>query len=115
MAKNDPTTGDNIRIERASGNVFADLGRPDADTQILKAELVSSIDDILRHRKLNQSQAAKLLGVSQPDISRLLRGNFRDFSIDRLLRLLLALDRDVDIIICKPKNRRPARLTVEAA
>ena len=115
MVRNNPTTSDDVKIECGSGNVFADLDRPDADTHFLKAELVSSIDDIIRRRKMNQSQAAKLLGLSQPDISRLLRGNFRDFSVDRLLRLLLALGRDVDIVIRKPKKHRPARLTVEAA
>lgn len=115
MVKNNLTTSDDVKIERGRGNVFADLDRPDADTHFLKAELVSSIDDIIRRRKMNQSQAAKLLGLSQPDISRLLRGNFRDFSVDRLLRLLMALGRDVNIVIRKPKKRRPARLTVEAA
>jgi len=115
MAKSKPTNSDTVRIERGGGNVFADLGRPDADAHLLKAELVSNIDEIIRHRKLNQSQAAKLLGLSQPDISRLLRGNFRDFSVDRLLRLLMKLGRDVDIVISKPKNRRAARLTVDAA
>ncbi len=114
MAKSNPTKSGDIRIERGGGNVFADLGRPDADAHLLKAELVSSIDEIIRHRKLTQSRAAKLLGLSQPDVSRLLRGNFRDFSVDRLLRLLMELGRDVDIVIRKPKKRRAARLTVEA-
>ncbi len=115
MAKSKPPASGDVKVERGSGNVFADLGRPDADTHLLKAELVDKIAEIIRRRKLNQSQAAKLLGLSQPDISRLLRGNFRDFSIDRLLRLLMALGRDVDIVIRKPKNRRAARMTVEAA
>ncbi|MDP6691653.1 MAG: helix-turn-helix transcriptional regulator [Alphaproteobacteria bacterium] len=111
----DNTKNDDTRIERGSDNVFDDLGTPDAETHRLKAELVSNIDEIIRRRKLNQSQAAKLLGLSQPDVSRLLRGNFRDFSVDRLLRLLMMLGRDVDIVIRKPKKRRAARMTVEAA
>lgn len=115
MAKSKTSRDGEVKIERGSGNVFADLGRPEPDGHLLKAELVSSIDEILRHRKLNQSQAAKLLGLSQPDVSRLLRGNFRDFSVDRLLRLLMVLGRDVDITIRKPKSGRAARLTVEAA
>ncbi len=115
MDRKKPTLSDPVRIERGGGNVFTDLGRPDADAHLLKAELVSNIDEIIRHRKLNQSQAAKLLGLSQPDVSRLRRGNFRDFSVDRLLRLLMQLGRDVEIVIRKPKKRRAARLTVDAA
>jgi len=103
------------RIERGSGNVFADLGRPDAEAHFLKAELVGKIDEIIRRRRLTQAKAAELLGVSQPDVSRLLRGNFRDYSVERLLRLLMALGHDVDIVIRKPKSRRAGRLSVEAA
>ena len=104
-------------VERGSGNVFTDIGTPDAQGQLVKAELVSKIDDIIRRQKLTQAQSAKLLGLSQPDVSRLLRGQFRDFSLERLLRLLLALDRDVEIVV-KPKRkslRRPARIRTRAA
>ena len=80
-----------INIERGSGNVFADLGRPDAETHLLKAQLVTRIDKIIRQRGLKQVEAAKLLGLSQPDVSRLLRGDFREYSMERLLRLLTAL------------------------
>ena len=78
------------KIERGSGNIFADLGRPDAETHLLKAELVTRINRIIRQRKLKQVEAAALLGLSQPDVSRLLRGNFRKYSVQRLLRLLTA-------------------------
>ncbi|MCY4614701.1 MAG: helix-turn-helix transcriptional regulator [Nitrospira sp.] len=84
-----------MKIERSSGNVFADLGRPDAEAHLLKAKLVSRIDEIIRQRGLKQVDAAKLLGLSQPDVSRLLRGNFREYSVERLLRLLPAFGRDV--------------------
>ena len=105
---------DNVKIERGSGNVFADLGLPDADAHLLKAELVTRIDKIIRQRGLKQVEAAKLLGLSQPDVSRLLRGNFREYSMERLLRLLTALGRDVDIVIRESHSERPGRLTVEA-
>ena len=105
---------DKIKIERGSGNVFADLGRPDAEAHLLKAKLVSRIDEIIRQRGLKQVEAAKLLGLSQPDVSRLLRGNFREYSVERLLRLLLALGRDVQIVIRKPRSKRQGRLLVEA-
>ena len=103
-----------IKIERGSGNVFADLGRPDAEAHLLKAELVTRIDKILRQRGLKQVEAAKLLGLSQPDVSRLLRGSFREYSVERLLRLLTALGRDVEIVIRKPRSHRPGRLSVAA-
>lgn len=104
-----------VRIKRGSGNVFADLGRPDAEAHLLKAELVARIDGIIRERGLTQAQAAERLGLSQPDVSRLLRGNFRDYSVERLLRLLMILGRDVAIVIRKPRARRPGRLRIEAA
>ena len=105
---------DDTRIEHGSGNVFADLGRPDAETHLLKAELVARIDQIIRERRLTQAHAADLLGISQPDVSRLLRGNFRDYSVERLLRLLTSLGRDVEITIRKPRTRRQGRLSAEA-
>ncbi len=86
--------------------MFADLGQPDSDTHLLKAELVSRIDRIIGQRKLTQAKAAGILGISQPDVSRLLRGNFRDYSMERLFRLLQALGQDVEIVI---KNRRSKR------
>lgn len=106
---------DDVRIEPGSGNVFADLGRPDAETQLLKAELVTRIDRIIRERRLTQARAAELLGLSQPDVSRLLRGSFRDYSVERLLRLMTILGRDVEIVIRKAGAGRPGRLSIEAA
>ena len=115
MASRRATKAEELKIERGSGNVFADLDLPDADVHLLKAELVSRIDEIIRRRRLTQVQAAELLGLSQPDVSRLLRGSFRDYSVERLLRLLMALGRDVDIVIRKPKRPRAGRLSIEAA
>lgn len=100
---------------KSGGNVFADLGVSDADTHLLKAELVSRIDAIIRERRLTQTHAAEMLGLSQPDVSRLLRGNFRDYSMERLLRLLTALGNDVDIVIHKSGPHRPGRLSVDVA
>jgi len=109
------SSNDDSRIVRGSRNVFADLGRPDAEAHLLKAELVSRIDEIIRRRRMTQAHAAKLLGISQPDVSRLLRGHFRDYSVERLLRLLTALGRDVEIVIRKPRARRQGRLSIDAA
>lgn len=105
---------ESVEIERSSGNVFADLGLPDADAHMLKAELVARIDKIIRERRLKQVEAAKLLGLSQPDVSRLLRGNFREYSLERLLRLLARLGHDVDIVIREFSSERTGRLKVAA-
>lgn len=105
---------ENVKIERGSGNVFADLGLPDADAHLLKAELVARIDSIIRQRGLKQVEAAELLGLSQPDVSRLLRGDFTEYSMERLLRLLTKLGRDVDIVIRENLSARQGRLQVGA-
>ena len=102
-------------VERGSGNVFADLGLPDADAHLVKAELVSRIDAIVRERRITQTEAARLLGLSQPDVSRLLRGDFREYSLERLFRLLTALGRDIDIVIRQPRSAAGGRLHIAAA
>ena len=74
-------------VERGIGNVFADLDHPEADTHLLEADLVSRIDTIIRQRGITRTEAARLLGLTQPDVSRLLRGDFREYSLERLFRL----------------------------
>ncbi len=81
---------DKATIQRGSGNVFADLCRPSAENHLLKAQIVTRIDTIIRQRKLTHAQGAALFGLSQPDLSRLLRGNFREYSVEQLQRLLTA-------------------------
>ena len=88
-----------ISVERGSGNVFADLDLPDAESLLLKAELVSRINDIIRQRRTIQAEAARALGLSRPDLSRLLRGSFQEYSLERLLRFLMSLGCDIDIVI----------------
>ena len=80
----------------------------------MKAELVSRIDDIIRKRGVTQTETARLLGLSQPDVSRLLRGDFREYSLERLFRLLTALGRDVDIIIRQPRSAAGGKLRIAA-
>lgn len=87
------------RFEIGSQNVFRDLGVPDAEEHLVKAQLVFKIDTIMKRRRLKQSEAATLLGVKQPDVSRMLRGDFRPFSVERLLRFLVSLDQDVEIVV----------------
>ena len=101
-------------VERGSGNVFADLGLPDADAHLVKAELVSRIDAIVRQRGITQTERARLLGRSQPDVSRLLRGDFREYSLERLLRLLTTLGHDIDIVIRQPHFTSGDKLRIAA-
>lgn len=96
-----------------SGNVFADLGLPDADEHLLKAEIVVQLRRLIEDRKLTQSKAAQLLGVAQPDLSNILRGRFRGYSIERLMRLLTAFDQDIEIRVQPRSDKsRPARIHV---
>ena len=93
-----------IRAELGSENVFADLGLPDAATHFLKAQIVSEIYRLTREHKLTQARAGKRMGISQPEVSRLFKGNFREYSVDRLMELLTRFDRDVAIVV-KPHGR----------
>ena len=94
--------------ETGSRNVFKDLGVPNADEHLVKAQLVFKIDSIMKERRLKQVEAAALFGVRQPDISMMLRGEFRQFSVERLLRFLLALNQDVEIVVKPHRGRRSA-------
>ena len=97
-----------------SGNVYADLGFPDAEEMLAKAELAHKIAVIIERRRLTQTRAAAALGIDQPKVSALLNGHLSAFSIERLVRFLLRLGRDVEIVVREPRKakRRPARLMV---
>lgn len=90
-----------LSVQRGGSNVFADLDLPDADSHLLKAELVSRVDDIGRQRGMTQAELARTLDLSRSDVSRLLRGEFRECSLDRLFRYLIALGCDIEIVIGK--------------
>jgi predicted XRE-type DNA-binding protein len=94
--------------EIGSRNVFKDLGVPNADEHMVKAQLVFKIDSIMKERRLKQVEAAALFGVRQPDISMMLRGEFRQFSVERLLRFLVALNQDVEIVVKPHRGRSSA-------
>jgi predicted XRE-type DNA-binding protein len=102
-----------IKHEFSSGNVFEDIGLPDAGDHLVKAKLVFKIDALMQERGLKQSEAAALFGVRQPDISKMLHGDFRQFSVERLMRFLVALGQDVEIVV-KPHTsvQRAAELQV---
>lgn len=88
-----------IPVHESSGNVFADLGLPDAEEAKAKSGLAQRISEVIATKGLTQIQAAELLGIDQPKISYLLRGRLTGFSTDRLLKYLTLLDQDVQIIV----------------
>ncbi len=89
--------------EIGSRNVFKDIGVPNAEEHLVKVQLVFKIDTIMKDRGLKQVEAADLFGIRQPDVSKMLRGEFRQFSVERLLRFLVALNQDVQIVV-KPHH-----------
>jgi predicted XRE-type DNA-binding protein/phage-related protein len=97
-----------IDYEVGSGNVFADIGLPNAEEHLIKAQLVYKIDRLMKGRSLKQVEAAKLFGIKQPDVSNMLRGDFRQFSVERLLRFLVALGQDVEIVVKPHRGTRQA-------
>lgn len=103
-----------IAIRRGTANVFADLGFPNADTHLLKAQLMSRVQDTLQDRKLTQTEAARVTGISQPDLSRMLKGQFRDVSVERIMRMLIRLGCEVDIVV-KPQGRKRAFAAIHLA
>ena len=104
------------RVHTGSGNVFADLGLPDAQEYLAKAELAHQICSLIRNAGLTQSQAARLLKVDQPKVSALMRGHLKDFATERLIRFITSLNHDVVITIRRPEDRSRAsvRVLVEA-
>jgi predicted XRE-type DNA-binding protein len=103
-----------MTIKKGSGNVFADLGFPDPETHALKAALIHRITLLIKRENLTQADAAVRMGISQPDVSKMLKGQFRPFSLERLMRFLNALGQDVEIAVKAPKSRRRGKLSVAA-
>ncbi|MGA2877370.1 MAG: helix-turn-helix transcriptional regulator [Bryobacteraceae bacterium] len=103
----------NREFTPGSGNVFADLNLPQADDLLAKAELAAKIIAEIQRRRLTQSQAAAVLGIDQPKVSALKQGKLSGFSIERLMRFLLVLGRDIEITVKgRTKSRSVARLRV---
>lgn len=92
------------KIEKGSMNVYTDLGIADADEMLVKAQLASKIAEIIKLRKLTQTQASSLLGMTQPKLSNMLRGRFRGISEAKMLECMTLLGRDVQIVV-KPVSR----------
>ncbi len=99
MRKNNRT-----RVRQGSGNVFRDLGFPNPEREEIKARLTLQIYRIIKARKLTQTAAGEILGIKQPHVSCLMRGQSGNFSIERLMEFLTALGQDVEITV-RPTRR----------
>ena len=109
-----PTSEGPIRFEEGSGNVFADLGLPNPDLAIAKAELVQRIRGLLAERKLTQAKAAELLGIDQPKVSSLFRGGVEGDTIDRLFRFRNAPGQRAQIIVRPTAENARSRSVIVA-
>jgi predicted XRE-type DNA-binding protein len=103
------------QVIRSSGNVFADLGLPDAAELHTKARLCAAINRIVERQRLTQAELAAALGVNQPKVSALLHYKLEGFSVERLMHFLVALGHDVEILVKSKPSTRSARIAVKAA
>lgn len=102
-----------IDIEKSTGNVYADLGLPDAEEMQVKAQLAAKISEIIKRRKWTQQVASEVLGMTQSKLSLMLRGQFRGISEAKMLDCLTRLGRDVHIVIGPARRRKaPGRVDV---
>ncbi|MDZ4388525.1 MAG: helix-turn-helix transcriptional regulator [Gemmatimonadales bacterium] len=103
-----------LAVDPSSGNVFADLGLPDAELRLVKAKLANLITREITHRGLTQAQAAELMQLKQPDVSNLTRGRLKNFSQERLESCLNHLDYDIRIQVAQgPRWNERASVSVE--
>ena len=102
-----------IRVEKSSGNVFADLGLPHPEQALLKAKLTLEIYRLVKKRGLTQAEAGKILGIKQPHVSALMRNRSGMFSVERLMEFLTALGQDVEITV-KPTRKEHGEVSVVA-
>ncbi len=102
-----------IRAQESSGNVFADLGLPHPERELLRAKLTLEIYRLIRSRGLTQAEAGKILGIQQPHVSALMRNRSGSFSVERLMDFLTALGQDVEISV-RPARGRQGGISVVA-
>jgi predicted XRE-type DNA-binding protein len=100
-----------IRVKEGSGNIFRDLGFPNPEREQLKARLTLQIYRLIKDRGLTQTEAGQILGIQQPHVSGLMRGQSGNFSVERLMDFLASLGQDVEITI-KPTVREHGEVSV---
>jgi predicted XRE-type DNA-binding protein len=102
-----------VRAEKSSGNVFADLGLPHPEQELLKATLTLRIYRLIKKRGLKQAEAGKILGIKQPHVSALMRNRAGSFSVERLMDFLTALGQDVEITV-EPTRKKHGEVSLVA-
>lgn len=110
--KNKTSAEEPTRVEQGSGNVFADLGLPNPELALAKAELVQRIRNLIAERKLTRAKAAKLLNLDQPKVSALVRGRVEGYSMDRLFQFLNDLGQRVEITVWPSVNTEACAVVV---
>jgi predicted XRE-type DNA-binding protein len=100
-------------VEKSSGNVFADLGLPHPEQELLKAKLTLQIYRLIKRRGLKQAEAGTILGIQQPHVSALMRNRAGAFSVERLMDFLTALGQDVQIVV-RPTRKQHGEVSVIA-
>jgi predicted XRE-type DNA-binding protein len=113
--RRDMARGATARVFASSGNVFADMGLPDAVEMDTKVRLGATIIRVVERRGLTQAELAAALGINQPKVSALLHYKLEGFSVERLMRFLVALGKDVEIVVKAKPRSRSARIAVSAA
>jgi predicted XRE-type DNA-binding protein len=104
---------DGVEVQFGSDNVYADLGYANADEMLLKAQLANKIGEIIKARRWSQQQAADAIGMTQPKLSQMLRGQFRGISQAKMLDCLTRLGRDVQIVVGPARRKTsPGRVAV---
>jgi len=103
---------ENEEVIESSGNIFEDLGFADSAEAQAKSKLAIEIFLIIKSKGLTQKQAAEIMNTDQPHVSDILRGKLSRFTIDRLMRFLVALGKDIEIKIRKPKTKKPPKIHV---
>lgn len=93
-----------INVTPSSDNVFADLGLPEAENRLLKAQLALKIQQIINRKGMTQTEIAPLLGLDQPKVSNLMRGQLADFSVERLFGILNRLGHNVEVRISEEEH-----------
>ena len=102
-----------VKSTKGTGNVFADLGLPNADEHLVKADLVLAIATRIKEKKMTQAEVSRLIGLAQPDVSKLMRGHFAGYSFERLFGFLTALGDNVKIAVSPARTKKQARLELE--
>jgi predicted XRE-type DNA-binding protein len=100
------------KIEVGEGSVYADIGLKNYEEMETKSNLVTEISKAIKKKKLTQTEAAGIFGISQPKLSELLNGRFRGYSVERLLHFLNEIGQDVDIVVRSKPRHRKARICV---